>query len=91
MVSASYFGWAFTSKHPILPNGGPHLPYAEEALYQFDLPRTFSACKAVALGDALEDCREVALESGSCVGATIEMWWLGMGISRTFSPAQMKS
>ena len=44
------------NKRPKLPNGGVPLPNAENGSYQFDPPRTFSACKAVTLGDSLDGC-----------------------------------
>ena len=54
MSSASLFGWAFVNWRPNLSNGGFHLPYTEDGLYQFDPPRTFSACKVVTMGDTLD-------------------------------------
>ena len=35
-----------------LSNGGLHVPFAEDGLYQSDPPPTFAAREAVALGDA---------------------------------------
>ena len=55
-VSASHFGRAFFRKIPNMPNGGLHLPYTEDGLYQFDPPRTFSACNAGSLGDSMDGC-----------------------------------
>ena len=36
--------------------GGLHFPYAPGALYHFETPLTFAACKAVTLGDAEDGC-----------------------------------
>ena len=55
-LSAAFFEWSSTEGHPNLPNGGLHLPFPEDGLYQFEPPRTFSACQAVTLGDALDRC-----------------------------------
>ena len=48
---------------PTLPNGSLRLPCGEDGLYQFDPPRTFSACKAgtweAALHGRLSDSRTI--------------------------------
>ena len=41
-------------KRPNLPNGGLRFPHAEDGPFTSDLPPTFSACRAVALGDAAD-------------------------------------
>ena len=56
-LSASYREWACVEKRPNLPNGGLRLPSKEDGLSQFDPPRTFSTCKAVTLGNALDGRR----------------------------------
>ena len=49
---ASPLEWGHPRKRPNLENGGIRLPFTGEGLCSFALPRTFSACKAVTLGDA---------------------------------------
>ena len=51
--SASYFEWTFSKKCPNSPNEGLRLPFSGDGLYRFESLRTFSACKAVVLGDAM--------------------------------------
>ena len=53
-ASASYVEWAFTSKSLDLPNGGFHLPFAEDGPYHFEPPHSFPACKAATLKDAMD-------------------------------------
>ena len=43
-------------KSPNLPHGGLREPYTEDGSYQSDPPRTFSARKAVTLGDSMDSC-----------------------------------
>ncbi len=56
MRSASYFKWAFSKKRPIVPKCALGFAYEEDGLYQFYLPRAFSASKAVTLGAAADSC-----------------------------------
>ena len=51
-LMASYFEWAFIDKRPDLANGSLHLRLSDNGSYRFQLPQTFSACRAVTLSDA---------------------------------------
>ena len=53
---ATRFLWAFSNERPNLANEGLHLPCTERRLYRFEPPRTFSACKALTLGGAMDGC-----------------------------------
>ena len=74
---------------PNLSNGGLHLPYAEDGLYQREPPRTMSACEAVAFGDAMDGFlsgpkeigTKMRVKIGPCVGPAIEKGFgvLGLG------------
>ena len=54
-LAASYFEWSFLDKRPDLSDGGLHLPLVESGLLCFVLPKDFSACAAVTLGDARDN------------------------------------
>ena len=87
-VAASYFDWSFVEELPDLSDGGLHLPLVGSGLIRFSPPREFSACTAVALGDAqddgISDPQKISLKLhanlGACVGDAIEtspggLWW----------------
>merc|ERR1712052_76031 len=52
--SASFLEWEPPRPRPNLDHGGICLPFTDEGLRSFSPPSTFSACKAVTLGDARE-------------------------------------
>ena len=52
--SVSWFELGTSAERPNFSGAGMHLSFAEHGLYQFDPPSTLKACKAVALGDALD-------------------------------------
>ena len=52
--SASFLEWGPPRPRPNLEHGGICLPFTDEGLCSFSPPGTFSACKAVTLGDARE-------------------------------------
>ena len=54
LQSISRSAWAVKTKRPNLLKVCVGSPVAEDGLYQFGPPSTFSACKAAALGDALD-------------------------------------
>ena len=50
----SHFEWAITDRRPKLPDSRLRLPHTSDGLYQFEPPRTFIACKAATLRDAMD-------------------------------------
>ena len=77
---APSFAWAFSNERPNFPNGGMRLPGEEDGSYSFDPLHTFSACKAVTLGDEADsfspdprkNYREIARDLRPCFGPTAE-------------------
>ena len=55
-MAASHFEGAFVGKCPDLASGGLHSPRTEDELRRAEPPQTFSARKAVTLGDARHGC-----------------------------------
>ena len=55
-VSASYSERAFPNKRPNLPSGALKVPFVKDRQYQVAPPRTFTACKAVTPGGAMDVC-----------------------------------
>ena len=64
--SAPMVEWACLRKRPNFEKGGFLLPFTEDAMWSLTPPRTFSACKAVTLGDArggtLSEPKKVAMK-----------------------------
>ena len=52
-LSASYFEWFSTSKHPDLSHLGPRFPYSKGGLFRFWPPHSFTACNTGTLGGAM--------------------------------------